>query len=120
MGVTRRLEQYTGVEHQQEHLRPVAVVVAVKDVAQVELIPGVSKSFSSHGSLELTNRVTSAVEADSFYTTINQCDMIHEQQQDPFCSISLHTSRLPKMGFSRIMNVIFTVFMLRLSKEPKL
>ena len=108
------------MEHQQERSRPVAATVSIKVVDKVVLIPGVAKSFLSCGSLDLTNRVTSAVEADYFHTTIIQCDMIRKQQQDPFCSFYLHTSRLPKMLLSRKMNAIFTVFMLQSSKEPKL
>ena len=108
------------MEHQQERLHPVAVVVATNVVAKVVLIPGVAKSVSSHGSLELTNIVTSAVEVDSFHTTINQCDIIHEQQQDPFCSFSLHTSCLPKMWFSRIMNAIFHSFYVAVIKGTRI
>jgi hypothetical protein len=89
-------------------------------VAKVEFIPGVAKSFLSHGSLELTNRVTSAVEADYFHTTINQYDMIREQQQDLFCSFSLHTSPLPKMWFSRILNAIFHCFYVAVIKGTKI
>ena len=86
------------MEHQQERLHPVAVVFAVQVATKVVLIPGVAKSFLSHGSLELTIRVTSAVEADYFCTTINQCDMICEQQQDPFFFSLFILHLFPKCG----------------------
>ena len=76
--------------------------------------------FLSHCSLELTNRVASAVETDSFCKTINQFEMIREQQQDPFCSFSLHTSRLPKMWYSRIMNAIFYSFYVAVIKGTRI
>lgn len=84
------------MEPQLERLLPVPVVVTIEVMTKVVLIPGVAKSILYHRSLALINKATYTVEAYSFCISNNQCEMIREQQQYPFCSVSLHTSCLPK------------------------